>query len=90
MLKTLKRIRAIEVLSAVTEGEYAVVYTYDEAMKIIKEVITGAIERTTDYTYNADDDIEKEIITENGKTITKLYTYDEVTKNITNVGVTVV
>jgi YD repeat-containing protein len=88
-MRALRRLRAVEVLTGITEGTYDIDYVYDAQGRVEQEVVSGAINRTTTYTYDADDSISTEVTQENGRTITKAYTYDPVTKNITKVQVTV-
>lgn len=75
-----------ELLSLSSDGNYAVAYAYDEAGRIITETVTGDISRVITYSYDPSDNIEKEVIAFDGKTITKTYTYDE-SNNITNIAV---
>lgn len=88
-MRALKRVKALEILSGVTEGAYDVVYSYDVQQRITMETITGDIERITEYIYDSEDNITSEIVKENGKVITKTYLYDSVTKNITSVHVSI-
>lgn len=66
-----------EALNLSVGESYDIAYGYDEAGRIIKEEVTGSIERIVEYTYDANDNISTEILTVEGKTITKTYTYDE-------------
>lgn len=72
-----------------TKGEaYDVSYEYDHASRIIKETVTGSINRVIAYTYDVNDNISTEIINVDSKVITKTYTYDE-SNNITSVAIVV-
>lgn len=88
-MRAIKRLRSLEVFAGVSEGAYDVDYTYDVQGRIIAETLTGAIERSTAYTYNVDDDIATETTEEGGRTTTKVYTYDPTTKNVTKVAISV-
>jgi hypothetical protein len=88
-MRIVHRLRSLEVLTGMAEGVYDINYDYDAQGRIATETITGDISRTTTFSYDADDNIQTEVIEENGKVITKTYSYDPVTKNVAKVSVVV-
>lgn len=87
-MRVLEKLNDVQNMLLSKDGNYEVVYEYDTNGRISKQIVTGDIVATTTYEYDIDDNISKEIYDDNIKVITKTYTYDEVTSNIINVGVT--
>ncbi len=77
------------IIGNATKLNYSVAVTYyaegGNAGKIHEVSYTGDIVRGIAYTYNAAGKIATEAITEDGKTTTKTYTYDETSGKITGV-----
>lgn len=77
-----------EAMNLSADANYDIAYEYDVAGRIVKETVTGTINRVVAYTYDENDNITTEVVTLEGKTITKTYTYNE-SSNITNIAVVV-
>lgn len=73
------------------EENYDIAYTYTTEGDIKKETITGDINRTTFFTYFTTGEfvgnVEKEVIVEELKTITKTYSYETGTSRLLNISV---
>lgn len=87
-MRVLDKLNDVQSMSLYKDGNYSVAYEYDANGRISKQIVTGDITATTTYEYDAEDNISKEIYDDNTKVITKAYSYDAVTSNITNVEVT--
>ena len=77
-----------EALTLASGQGYTVSYEYDEAGRIVKETVIGAINREVSYSYDANDNITTETINVDGKTIMKSYSYDR-NSNISTIAVAV-
>ncbi|URZ18515.1 hypothetical protein [Clostridium felsineum] len=88
-MRIVDRLKELELLTGNKECNYEVSYVYDDKQRISEEKITGDIVKDTIFTYDSQDNISTEVVTLNGKTLTKNYVYDQATNNLTSVKITV-
>lgn len=84
-MRIIERIRDIQRMSLYVDGDFTVKYTYDEHGRITQESVTGSANRVIDYEYDDSDNLLKEIYNDGIKKITKVYSYDLVSGNITSI-----
>lgn len=84
-MRIVEKIRDIQRMSLYVDGNFNVAYSYDSGGRIIEERVTGSVNRVINYEYDEKDNLIKEIYNDTIKTITKVYTYDEVSGNVTSI-----
>ena len=87
-MRILQRIRDIQNMTLNKDGNYTVTYGYDAKGRIVTETVTGDIERITTFSYDENDNVSKEVYEDGVIVITKEYSYEPETGNITTITVT--
>jgi len=84
-MNIVERLRDMQKMSLYIDGNFNVTYKYDGSNRIVEEKVTGAVNRVTTYEYDAQDNVTKEIYNDGLKIITKVFTYDVVSGNLTSI-----